>query len=134
MVSQGPGRKGIRMSDYQPDLWVVVKITTTKETLYKVFASWHGGYNGSDLWKMNSGITNATLVDDVWEFSGYSGSVYSCHKEAYGTNGYGGRVLQGFIDKAPSADSTIEIMPKDTDWARVPYDALQQFVAEGDKV
>jgi len=26
---------------------------------------------------------------------------------------------------------TIEIMPGDTDWAGVPYDRLQQFVAEG---
>jgi hypothetical protein len=122
------------MSDYSPDRWVVVKITTPNETLYKVFASWSGGYTGSDRWKMNSGITHAALVNDRWEFSGYSGSVYSCHKEGYGTNGFGGNVLQNFIDSAPSIDSTIEVMPEDTDWAGVPYDALQQFVAKGDKV
>ena len=119
------------MSDYQPDRWVIVKIVTATECLYKVFASWSGGYGGSDSWKMNLGITHARLVDDRWEFAGYSGSVYSCHKDAYGTNGYGGSVLQGFIDQIPDQGATMEIMPGTTNWARVPYDALQQFVAEG---
>ena len=119
------------MSDYSPDRWVIVKIVTPKELLYKVFASWSGGYGGSDRWKINSGITHASLVNDYWEFSGYSGSVYSCHKDAYGTNGYGGSVLQNFIDQMPSQGARMEIMPADTDWATVPYDALQQFVVEG---
>jgi hypothetical protein len=119
------------MSDYTPDRWLVVKITTPEERLYKVFASWSGGYAGSDSWKMNSGITQASLVNDHWEFAGYSGSVYSCHRSAYGTNSYGGRVLQGFIDKMPSQGATIEIMPESTDWATLDYDALQQFVANG---
>ena len=121
------------MSDYSPDRWVIVKIVTPKERLYKVFASWGAGYGGSDSWKMNSGITHAQLVDDRWEFSGYSGSVYSCHREAYGTNGYGSSVLQGFINQMPGQGATMEIMPGDTDWATVPYDALQQFVADGVK-
>jgi hypothetical protein len=119
------------MSDYAPDRWVVVKITTPKERLYKVFATWSGGYGGGDSWKMNSGITHAQLVNDHWEFAGYSGSVYSCHREGYGTNGYGGNVLQNFIDQMPSQDATMEIMPGDTNWATVPYDALQQFVDAG---
>jgi hypothetical protein len=119
------------MSDYSPDRWVVVKIVTPKERLYKVFASWSGGYAGSDSWKMNSGITHATLVDDRWEFSGYSGSVYSCHKDGYGTNGYGGNVLENFIAQMPSQGATMEIMPVSTDWATLDYDALQQFVADG---
>jgi hypothetical protein len=120
------------MSEYTPDRWVVVKITAPTQTLYKVFACWYGGYTGSDSWQMNSGITHAALVDDSWEFTGYSGSVYKCHKDSYGTNGYGGSVLQRFIDAAPEQDARIEIMPEDTDWAQVPYDALQQFVAQGD--
>jgi hypothetical protein len=121
------------MSEYTPDRWVIIKITTPKETLYKVFASWSGGYTGSDSWKMNSGITHATLVDTHWEFAGYSGSVYSCHKESYGTNGYGSSVLQRFIDSAPDQGARIEIMPESTDWAVIPYDALQQFVAGGEQ-
>jgi hypothetical protein len=119
------------MSEYTPDRWVVVKIVTPKQRLYKVFATWSGGYTGSDSWQMNSGITQANLVDDRWEFKGYSGSVYSCYKNAYGTNGYGGRVLQNFIDKMPAQRATMEVMPESTDWATLDYDALQQFVADG---
>ena len=119
------------MSDHIPDRWLVVRIVTDKERLYKVFATWSGGYTGSDSWKMNSGITHATLVNDHWEFVGYSGSVYSCHKDAYGTNGYGGNVLQTFIDQMPTQGATMEVMPESTDWAALDYDALQQFVADG---
>lgn len=119
------------MSDYHPDRWVVVRIITPKERLYKVFASWSGGYTGSDSWKMNSGITHATLVDDRWEFAGYSGSVYSCHQEAYGTNGYGGNVLQNFIEQMPTQGATMEIMPEATDWAGLDYDPLQQWIKNG---
>jgi hypothetical protein len=117
--------------DYQPDRWVVIKITTPKEHLYKVFACWSGGYGGGDSWKMNSGITRATLVDNRWEFDGYSGSVYSCHREAYGTNGYGNTVLQNFIDQMPSQGATMEIMPGDTDWTTLDYDPLQQWIESG---
>jgi len=106
------------MSDYTPDRWVVVKITTDKETLYKVFACWYGGYAGSDSWQMNSGIVKVELVDNYYEFYGYSGSVYHCHKNSYGTNGYGGSVLQNFIDKA---DYKIEIMPENTNWRELNY-------------
>ena len=119
------------MSDYSPDRWVVVKIVTPKERLYKVFASWSGGYGGSDSWKMNSGITRASLVDDRWEFDGYSGSVYSCHKESYGVSGYNGNVLQNFINKATEIDAVIEIMPGDTNWSNLDYDPLQQFITDG---
>ena len=119
------------MSEYSPDRWVVIKITTPKEHLYKVFACWSGGYTGSDSWKINSGITRATLVDNRWEFDGYSGSVYSCHKDSYGTNGYGGHVLQGFIDKIDPAEGKIEIMPGNTDWATLDYDPLQQWIKSG---
>ena len=119
------------MSDYSPDRWVVVKIVTPKERLYKVFASWSGGYGGSDSWKMNSGITQARLVDDRWEFDGYSGSVYSCHKESYGVSGYNGNVLQNFINKATEIDAVIEIMPGDTNWSNLDYDPLQQFITDG---
>jgi hypothetical protein len=114
------------MSDYRPDRWVVVKIITPTECIYKVFASWH-----DNSWKMNSGITQAQQVDDNWEFSGYSGSVYSCYRSTYGTTAYTNSVLQGFIQKIGTLGAKIEIMPEDTNWAGVPYDALQQFVAGG---
>lgn len=119
------------MSDYTPDRWVIIRITTDTERLYKVFASWSGGYAGSDSWKINSGITHATLINDRWEFAGYSGSVYLCYLNAYGTNFYGNSVLQRMISQAQEQGFNIEIMPESTDWATLDYDALQQFVANG---
>ena len=67
---------------------------------------------------MNSGIVNVESTDDCHEFHGYSGSVYRCYKKSYGTNAYGGGVLQNFIDKA---DYKIEIMPENTNWKELNY-------------
>jgi len=106
------------MSYYTPDRWVVIKITTDKETLYKVFACWYGGYAGSDSWKMNSGIVKVESAVDYYDFHGWSGSVYRCYENSYGTNVYGGRVLQNFIDKA---DFKIEIMPENTNWKKIEW-------------
>jgi hypothetical protein len=45
--------------------------------------------------------------------------VYRCHKNFYGTNGYGGSVLANFIDKA---DYKIEILPEYTNWRELNYE------------
>jgi hypothetical protein len=119
------------MSDYRPDRWTVIRIHATGQTIYKVFASWSGGYTGSDSWKLNSGITRATLVEDCWEFDGSSGSVYSCHKDAYGTNGYGGAVLSNLLLQAQQQDIQIDVLSEKTDWATLNYDPLAQWVESG---
>jgi hypothetical protein len=119
------------MSDYAPDRWTIIRIHATGQIIYKVFASWSGGYTGSDSWKINSGITRATLVGDRWEFDGSSGSVYSCHKDGYGTNGYGGHVLNGLLEKAEQQGIEIDVLSKDTDWAALNYDPLAQWVKSG---
>jgi hypothetical protein len=119
------------MSDYRPDRWTVLRIHATGEIIYKVFASWSGGYTGSDSWKLNSGITRATLVRDSWEFDGSSGSVYSCHKDSYGTNGYGGHVLHGLLEQAEKQGIQIDVLSEKTDWAALNYDPLAQWVESG---
>jgi hypothetical protein len=119
------------MSDYRPDRWTVLRIHAPGQIIYKVFASWSGGYAGSDSWKLNSGITRATLVEDCWEFDGSSGSVYSCHKDSYGTNGYGSHVLNGLLEKAEKQGIQINVLSKDTDWATLNYDPLAQWVKSG---
>lgn len=120
------------MSDYTPDRWLVLRIQAT-EVLYKVFATWSGGYGGSDSWKLNSGIVRATPVKDSWEFDGSSGSVYRCYKDSYGTNGYGGAVLSNLISQALEQGIQIEILESDTDWAQLQYDPLAQWVESGVK-
>jgi hypothetical protein len=68
---------------------------------------------------MNSGIVKIESTDDYYDFHGYSGSVYRCHKNSYGTSGYGGGVLRNLIDKA---DNKIEILPGGTNWKELKYD------------
>jgi hypothetical protein len=88
---------------------------------------------GSDSWKLNSGITRATLVEGCWEFDGSSGSVYSCHKDSYGTNGYGGYVLTGLLEEAKKQGYEIDVLGAETDWATLNYDPLAQWVESGNQ-
>lgn len=111
------------MSDYTPDRWVVVKISSDKNPpIHKVFASWFGGYGGSDHWKLNSGITSVAFENNVYYFNGSSGSVYECHRDTYGTNMYGMSVLSNMIEQAKDIDVTIEILPEETDWLEINYE------------
>ena len=101
-----------------PHVWVVVKITNTStdkhQPIYKVFASWRGGYLDGDSWKMNSGIKSVEETDTHYIFHGYSGSEYHCNKRYYGNcTGYAGTVLQGMIEHASRHDHLIEELTHD---------------------
>jgi hypothetical protein len=75
-----------------PDRWLI--IDCEGNGLYKVFATWHGGYLDGDSWRLNSGIDGDVEVDgDYLLFKGYSGSVYKCHKDSYGTTAYGASIV-----------------------------------------
>ncbi len=121
------------MTDYTPDRWTVIRIQAPTGVIYKVFASWSGGYAGSDSWKLNSGIVRATWADPYWEFDGSSGSVYRCHADSYGTNGYGNTVLSNLIDKAQDQGINIDVLSRDTAWDRIQYEALAQWIESGVK-
>lgn len=111
------------MSEYTPDKWVVVKITGNDlPPVYKVFACWYGGFAGSDSWKLNSGITKATLEGLVYSFEGSSGSVYECHKDCYGTSGYGGGILMNMREKVKENGITIDILDEGTNWLELNYE------------
>lgn len=103
--------------DYRPDRWLVVKLTNSdNNSHYRVFACWSGGYLDGDSWKLNSGITKVTLVDDCYEFEGSSGSLYRCHVNAQGITGYGSGVLSSLIENSKDKGITIEILPETTDY------------------
>ena len=120
------------MSEYTPDRWCVIRIPGEREIIYKVFASWSGSYTGGDSWQLNSGITQATLVDDAWEFEGTSGSVYRCRQGSYGANAYGAGVLDDMIRRTHEGTGIdIEILDEHTDWASLDYDPLQQWIRQG---
>ena len=84
------------MSQYNPDVWVIVELSGTKvESRYhRVLAGWYGGYGGGDSWKMSSGITRIVDKDKFWEIHNSSGSIYNCHKEIERFSGYTQNVYQ----------------------------------------
>lgn len=110
------------MSTYNPNRWLVVSITHDTKTHYRVFGVWGGGYLHGDSWKLNSGITKATLIDDAYHFDGSSGSVYICRKNSYGSSGYGFGVLDNMIKQATENGTLIQILEEDTDWAALNYE------------
>jgi len=110
------------MSTYTPDRWMVLSITNNAKTHYRVFGSWGGGYLNGDSWKLNSGITKATLVDGVYYFEGSSGSVYECRERSYGATGYTWGVLDNMNKKAADEGVLIQIMEEDTDFLELPYE------------
>lgn len=107
------------------DRWVVVKLTPKEgNTIYRVLASFYGGYLDGDSWKMNSGITEVTEDDKCYLFHGHSGSVYRCPKgeHMYGMGGLASGVLDNMTKGLKDNDmGTIELLPFDTDWLGVNY-------------
>lgn len=120
-----------------PDKWIVVKIDKEGEdTIYKVFATWYGGYGDGDSWQMNSGIVGLEVIEKtykktvfeedgpkqietkakVFEFKGVSGSVYSCYEGSYGMSGYSSGVLDGIMKNSHKVGATIEVMPENANW------------------
>lgn len=107
---------------YHPDKWMVIKINSERPH-YRVFASWGGGYLDGDQWKLNSGITKATLVDGVYHFEGSSGSVYECREGAYGATGYGYGVLNGIVNRSlKESEVVIDILPEETKFLELNYE------------
>ena len=102
---------------YSPDNWVVIKIKGN-DPHYRVLAGWSGGYTTGSSWKLNSGITKVENKKDYLDFYGSSGSVYHCHKEAYGlrmNNVYIWNQLQEkYGDK-------VELLDEDTDWFNIDW-------------
>lgn len=92
---------------YSPDKWFIVKIETQKDTFYKVFGSWSGGYLTEDSWRMNSGITKVRKTGSTFHFHGSSGSVYVCDKDAYGSTTYGNSVITSMLSKFPNSLSIL---------------------------
>ena len=111
------------MTDYTPDKWLIVKITDTNknQSHYRVFASWYGGYLGSDSWKMNSGITKVAETDEYYFFEGSSGSTYNCRKGCYGVSGYGSNVLSGLIKKGAETGTLIAVLEENVNVMELEY-------------
>jgi hypothetical protein len=90
-----------------PDRWLVIRITRENETIFKVLAGWHGSYLGGPSWRVNSGITKVTESPDFYFFEGASGSMYQCHKKAFGAN----NIMEGILKKiSGNEEFTVEVI------------------------
>jgi len=102
----------MNQSSYYPESWVAFKVVqASDEVIYKIFASWAGGYISSDSWRINSGVTDIKQVNNDLHIRGYSGSVYNCNKESYGyLTGYNHSVLKRFMDRIESeTEATVHV-------------------------
>jgi hypothetical protein len=74
------------MTEYNPDCWVMLKMTYQEQVFYKVLAGWGGSYVNGSSWRLSSMIEKCEfdVAWDEWRFSGSSGSVYRCHPDGYG--------------------------------------------------
>ena len=101
----------------QPDYWQVIRISSPEEgIIYKVFATWVGGYTQGESWKLNSGITEVRFNEPPHiEFVGWSGSSYVVvnNESCYRTTLYSGSVLTNMIENSPYE---IQVLPFDTNW------------------
>jgi hypothetical protein len=97
------------MGTYTPDRWVVLTITRGNESINKVFAGWYGGYLDGDAWKISSGIIEVKEDSTRFTFENESGSVYLCHKKAYGLSGYMASILDNFARTADENNVFVQI-------------------------
>ena len=108
--------------EYTPDKWVMLKMVYESETIYKILASWYGGYLYGDSWKLNSGVTGVIDTGRYLVFTGHSGSTYRVHKDAYGMNFYTSTVLAAWEEDDSGVE--IEVLPADTDFLTLDYDLV----------
>ena len=54
--------------NYTPDKWVMLKFTHGGQDVYKILASFYGGYLDGDSWKLNSGVTKVEEDDKYYYF------------------------------------------------------------------
>lgn len=103
----------------KPDKWLLIEVNNGE--YFKVFATWAGGYIDGDYWRLNSGVVSVEEDSDYYLFKGYSGSVYKCHKKAYGVmTSWCESQLSTIIEKNPNV-KVIEEMPEDIltmEWER----------------
>lgn len=111
------------MREYNPDRWVMLKFNHDGELIYKILGSWYGGYATGDSWKLNSGVTKIEEDGQTYLFYGSSGSVYRCHKNAYGMSGYTSGVYASFRKEVDESENvTMDLMPEETNFMEINYE------------
>jgi len=105
------------MTEYNPDSWVVIKMTHKEQTFYKVLGGWAGGYTQGSSWRLNSGIERVEVEDDMYRFYGASGSVYVCSKHGYGLRMSIAGIWDQMKERFPDQVELLE----DRDWSTMEW-------------
>lgn len=106
-------------NEYTPDNWVVLSINRPFPH-YRVLAGWSGSYATADSWRMNSGITSVAEDDHYYLFHGTSGSVYRCHKDAYGIRRNNSYVLAQLQERY---GDKVSMLDEETNWLTFDWKA-----------
>lgn len=79
------------MTEYIPDFWKLIKITSSEGKVhYRIFATWGGSYLYGSSWKISSGCSsgaNQILDSDDWILPQSSGSTYHIRMKSEGVCG-----------------------------------------------
>lgn len=111
------------MREYTPDRWVMLKFNNNGSDIYKILATFYGGYTTGDSWKLNSGVTKIEEDGQTYLFHGSSGSVYRCHKNGYGMGAYTSGVFASFQKEVDGAEGvTMELLPEETNFMGINYE------------
>ena len=106
------------MSVYQPDRWCVLEFDNPEVGKFtKVLAGWSGGYTTGDAWKLSSGIESIEILNDVYTMPHSSGSIYQCHRTAYGLSFLTSNVLNNIVSNAEKAGVTVRQLRLDEIYA-----------------
>lgn len=107
------------MTEYNPDSWVIIKITHNDQTFYKVLGGWSESYINGSSWRLNSGIDKCEydIGKDQWHFYGATGSVYNCYPEAYGLRMSTASIWNQMKEKYPDQVELLE----DRDWSTMEW-------------
>lgn len=95
---------------YNPDSWAIVLIESEKHgKIYKVLASWYGGFTSGDSWKLSSGIESVSFDGERYTMPQSSGSVYELHKGNVHISGIMGGVFASFAREAEESEGAFTI-------------------------
>lgn len=101
-------------NSYTPDRFVIVRITEKDSTpVYKVYASWKGGYLGGDSWRLSSEIKSVTQDIGGTQIHTISPSVYHVHSHSYGMTMFGSSVYSDFVERLKEIEVTMEALTEE---------------------
>lgn len=110
------------VAQYNPDSWVVIKMTHNEKTFYKVLGGWAGGYTNGSSWRLSS-IIKSVSIDHAarYNFHMDSGSTYVCTPEMYGLR----MSTAGIYDTMKKTYPDQVEMLSDCDWRKFDFRGVQ---------